>query len=260
MPPDEEALERLRGFLIRAQQDEPPLLAALDDAPEALDDAQRAYLLSFRDRQDSGRRQFILTPPTGLTPRASASGEPSGGSGSGTAAGAASGDPWPAAGGGGSVPPSRSPTDDAELLTQPALREQLAALTDWDTFDVFRVAELTEGRPLRTVALHLLRRSGLVARLRLPEQRLAAFLDEAEASYPPNPYHNSTHAADALQGLGALLAADGLAARLSDLEHLAVLLATAVHDLGHPGVNNEFLVRRLSCGNMLYACRRCARW
>lgn len=37
---------------------------------------------------------------------------------------------------------------------------------------MFRLAELTDGRPLETVVLSLLRRRGLLARLCLPEQRL----------------------------------------------------------------------------------------
>lgn len=50
----------------------------------------------------------------------------------------------------------------------------------------------------------------------------------------------------ALQALGAMLAADSFARQLSDLEQLAVILAAAVHDVGHPGVNNDFLIRTQS--------------
>jgi hypothetical protein len=49
-----------------------------------------------------------------------------------------------------------------------------------------------------------------------------------------------------VQALGAMLALDDFAAQLSDLEQLAVILAAAIHDVGHPGVNNDFLIRTQS--------------
>jgi hypothetical protein len=59
---------------------------------------------------------------------------------------------------------------------------------------------VTEGRPLQAVVLALLRRRGLVSRLRLPEDRLRSFLADVEEAYlPHNPYHNSLHAADVTQ-------------------------------------------------------------
>lgn len=48
------------------------------------------------------------------------------------------------------------------------------------------------------------------------------------------------------QALGAMLAADDFASHLSDLEQLAVIVAAVIHDVGHPGVNNDFLIRTQS--------------
>ena len=84
-------------------------------------------------------------------------------------------------------------------------------LEAWETFDVFTLARLTDGRPLQTVALALLRKRGLVARLGLPEERLRSFLGDVESAYHEhNPYHNSLHAADVTQVRGA---GDGRAGR-----------------------------------------------
>ena len=63
-----------------------------------------------------------------------------------------------------------------------------------------------------------------------------------------NPYHNNTHAADVTQTAGVILQAlKAYMARagrpLSKLEIFCVIFASAVHDLGHPGVNNDFLIR-----------------
>ena len=60
-------------------------------------------------------------------------------------------------------------------------------------------------------------------------------LQEVEAAYNDKPYHNSMHAADVTQSVGALLATDGFSDQLTDLELLAVILASVVHDVGHPG-------------------------
>lgn len=60
-------------------------------------------------------------------------------------------------------------------------------------------------------------------------------LQAVEAAYRDNEYHNAMHAADVVQSLGALLAPDGLAGQLTDLEMLSIIVAAAVHDVGHPG-------------------------
>ena len=75
---------------------------------------------------------------------------------------------------------------------------------------------------------------------------MAAYLCACETTYRANnPYHNNSHAADVTQTAACLLRAFCAAAGrpVPPLERFCVLLASAVHDLGHPGVNNDFLVR-----------------
>eukprot|EP00887_Chlorella_sp_A99_P006128 scaffold22.g6128.t1 len=283
-PAEEYAVERLWSFLSHAQED--GLSLELQAESSGLDEAQRAYVLSFKrdDLVRSGRRLTLAGQQSGAAAAAAAAAQRGGAARRPSTAPAARGAGAPArAGGGQAAPPApgasaqqeqgsqqeqQQPPPQAQQAAQgqaaqaegaapqqaeqqgrgaadPALGEQLGPLLlDWERFDVFRVAALTRGRPLAAVALALLRRLGLGARLGLPEGRLGAFFEAAEALYGPNPYHNSAHAADVTQGLAAMLAAEpGLQAQLSDLELLALVFAAAVHDLGHPGVNNEFLVR-----------------
>ena len=59
---------------------------------------------------------------------------------------------------------------------------------------------------------------------------------EIEAAYShPNAYHNSIHAADVTQSLGCILTLDSFAAQLTEMEMLSMIIAAAVHDVGHPG-------------------------
>lgn len=49
-------------------------------------------------------------------------------------------------------------------------------LEEWDAFDVNRVAQLTQGRPLEAVTLEVLHRFDLVEKLKLPREKLRSFL------------------------------------------------------------------------------------
>ena len=142
-------------------------------------------------------------------------------------------------------------------------------MEEWDAFDVNRVTQLTQGRPLEAVALEVLHRFNLLEKLKLPKQKLRSFLrvsslavswacgnaaqtggggagvscgsvQEIEATYRRgNPYHNSTHAADVVQGLACMFAQNRFMAQLTDLEMLSMILACIMHDAGHPGVLSE---------------------
>ncbi len=55
-------------------------------------------------------------------------------------------------------------------------------LEEWDAFDVNRVAQLTQGRPLEAVTLEALHRFDLLEKLKLPREKLRCFL---RVSYLP---------------------------------------------------------------------------
>jgi 3'5'-cyclic nucleotide phosphodiesterase len=76
---------------------------------------------------------------------------------------------------------------------------------------------------------------------KIPPLTMKRYLRRCCAAYRNNPYHNAAHAADVTQGM-AIMMQMGLSHRLSHIERLGLLLAAATHDLGHPGVSNQFLV------------------
>ena len=63
-----------------------------------------------------------------------------------------------------------------------------------------------------------------------------------QSSYNPNPYHNSNHASDVTSSILFFLFNSAVLKELSDLDNLSIVVAALCHDVGHPGVNNRFLV------------------
>ncbi|XP_018645866.1 camp-specific 3,5-cyclic phosphodiesterase,putative [Schistosoma mansoni] len=67
-------------------------------------------------------------------------------------------------------------------------------------------------------------------------------LDSIEAAYHNfNPYHTALHAADVLQAVHCFISRSQLLTILSPTEIFASLLAAALHDADHPGVNQSYL-------------------
>ena len=85
---------------------------------------------------------------------------------------------------------------------------------------------------------------GLFKHLHLEPWRVRKVIARIERGYRSDiPYHTSTHAADVVQAVSNLIGSRGFGERLSHLEKFSVLMAAAVHDYEHPGVNNAFLVK-----------------
>jgi len=116
----------------------------------------------------------------------------------------------------------------------------------WD-FDIFQLAKHPSvmGSPLVTVAYVTLNspRFSLQSDFDVSGEKMVSFLHAIEEGYMDSPYHNSRHAADVTQGMYYLISFGGLndIMKCTKMEIMAILLATACHDVGHPGVNNKFL-------------------
>merc|ERR1719161_223272 len=63
-----------------------------------------------------------------------------------------------------------------------------------------------------------------------------------ESQYMPNPYHNFSHGVDVLHASARMLKVCHSETFLTETEQFAVLISAICHDLGHPGLNNPFLV------------------
>lgn len=146
-----------------------------------------------------------------------------------------------------------------DALTDPGKQIVMRALEkidNWD-FDVFSMQHFTGGHSLFYTCYALFMRYGFFSTFKLDESKVINLLSQIEAGYQPNPYHNSTHAADVLHITHFILKLGGLQ-ETSNLknEHLfAALIAAAIHDYDHPGTNNNFHTKSQSYLSRLYSDR-----
>ena len=107
---------------------------------------------------------------------------------------------------------------------------------------VFAFWEASENQGLVVATYHLLEHHNLISKFKISKPRLVSFLTKMQEGYRnANPYHNVVHALDVLLNMNYFLNQENLQRLMSPLDHLACLLAAAVHDFRHPGYNNNFL-------------------
>lgn len=109
-------------------------------------------------------------------------------------------------------------------------------------FDTDFLTACADGHPVSTVGDYLFRILHLNKRLALSADLVQRFFEKLDEGYLPNPYHNSTHAADVMFSVMFLSKSSGLLFYSSDLEVAACVVATLGHDVGHLGYNNRYMV------------------
>lgn len=72
---------------------------------------------------------------------------------------------------------------------------------------------------------------------------LRAFIKRVGKHYYPNPYHNFHHAVDACNTMGWLLTRPEFEKNLSPFNRFLLLVSTLVHDLEHPGNDNQWEIK-----------------
>ncbi|MBZ3872395.1 cAMP-specific 3',5'-cyclic phosphodiesterase 4C [Sciurus carolinensis] len=132
------------------------------------------------------------------------------------------------------------------------LAKELEHTNKWG-LDVFKVAELSGHRPLTAIVFSIFQERDLFKTFQIPADTLATYLLTLEGHYRADvAYHNSLHAADVAQSTHVLLATPALEAVFTDLEVLAAIFASAIHDVDHPGVSNQFLINTNSELALMY--------
>lgn len=111
-------------------------------------------------------------------------------------------------------------------------------LSDWD-FDVWSYTH----EQLLSLCEDMINDFQLLEKFSIPPIHMRNFLVDVCNNYSKkNPYHNFRHAFDVTQTIYLMLTNCNAASYLSYHEILAILIAGMVHDLGHQGLNNSFLI------------------
>ena len=131
-----------------------------------------------------------------------------------------------------------------QMMNSADMKEALKDSDSWD-FSVFNLVSVSNNHPILCTVLDAVQRFNLEDSLPINMDNLIRLLLKVEAGYKPIsevPFHNMTHAADVVQGTAYFLSQEVVVRHLSALDIYSMVIGAAIHDYGHPGYNNAFLV------------------
>ncbi|XP_028855742.1 cAMP-specific 3',5'-cyclic phosphodiesterase 4D isoform X2 [Denticeps clupeoides] len=132
------------------------------------------------------------------------------------------------------------------------LAKELDNVNQWG-LDIFKVAEYSGNRPLTVIMYSIFQERDLLKSFKISSDTFITFVMTLEDHYHTDvAYHNNIHAADVVQSTHVLLSSPALEAVFTDLEIMAALFASAIHDVDHPGVSNQFLINTNSELALMY--------
>jgi len=122
---------------------------------------------------------------------------------------------------------------DAKMIANvDHLENWLFDVLDYSTDELFQVTK------------YLFEVLNLVDDFNLSNETFDAFLGVVSQKYiATNPYHNFGHGVDVMFTVYRLLMDSKIHLVFSQVEMLAIMTGALVHDVGHPGVNNVYLVK-----------------
>nr|XP_033810475.1 cAMP-specific 3',5'-cyclic phosphodiesterase 4C isoform X2 [Geotrypetes seraphini] len=132
------------------------------------------------------------------------------------------------------------------------LAKELENINKWGP-NMFKIAEYSSKRPLTVTMYTIFQERDLLKTFQIPVDTFITYMMTLEDHYHPDvPYHNNMHAADVVQSTHVLLSSPALEAVFTDLEIMAAIYASAIHDVDHPGVSNQFLINTNSELALMY--------
>lgn len=130
-------------------------------------------------------------------------------------------------------------------------------LDTWD-FDVFNCNSYCNNEGLKFVASSIFQQRKLLSSFNIPLDVFHKFLLNVEAAYhQDNPYHNAMHVIDVLQTVNCFLSVTKAEKHLNDIDIFSLLVAAMLHDIDHPGVSYDFLVKTEDPRTLKYNFKWC---
>uniref|UniRef100_A0A4W5RAP7 Phosphodiesterase n=1 Tax=Hucho hucho TaxID=62062 RepID=A0A4W5RAP7_9TELE len=151
-----------------------------------------------------------------------------------------------------SLAPTQIPRFGVTTLHEGLLATEFEDINRWG-LDIFKIAEYSGNRPLTVVMYSIFQERELLKNFKIPADTFVTFMMTLEDHYHTDvAYHNNIHAADVVQSTHVLLSTPALEAVFTDLEIMAALFSSAIHDVDHPGVSNQFLINTNSELALMY--------
>ncbi|XP_046906275.1 cAMP-specific 3',5'-cyclic phosphodiesterase 4D-like isoform X4 [Hypomesus transpacificus] len=151
-----------------------------------------------------------------------------------------------------SLAPTCIPRFGVNTHQEDLLAKEFEDINRWG-LDIFKIAEYSGNRPLTVVMYSIFQERDLFKSFKIPTDTFITLMMTLEDHYHADvAYHNNIHAADVVQSTHILLSTPALEAVFTDLEIMAALFASAIHDVDHPGVSNQFLINTNSELALMY--------
>uniref|UniRef100_A0A3B1K1I0 Phosphodiesterase n=1 Tax=Astyanax mexicanus TaxID=7994 RepID=A0A3B1K1I0_ASTMX len=151
-----------------------------------------------------------------------------------------------------SLAPTCIPRFGVSTEHESLLAKEVEDINRWG-LDIFKIAEHSGNRPLTVIMYSIFQERDLLKSFKIPTDTFITFMMTLEDHYHADvAYHNNIHAADVVQSTHVLLSSPALEAVFTDLEIMAALFASAIHDVDHPGVSNQFLINTNSELALMY--------
>jgi len=134
-------------------------------------------------------------------------------------------------------------SEEKKIITEKysKIMSELNNISDGN-FDVFNLSILSDNMELFFLMNHLFFYLNFDTKLNIDFYKYRNYFDAINKGYRKNPYHNSIHGCDVTQSIFFIIKSCSIESicNINDLELFSILFASAIHDLDHPGNNNNW--------------------